>query len=165
MQSIDILRIGTISFSGARSAPGERSGDRSACHASSQKQTTVKIRCIAVPPSVEADSESGKCPADGFLMPTLPRRLLASLGCLSSDHARLNRRDGDRRDSPGPILGGRKGIGSLAGFGEVERYSDGGDLAFEARTKKPSPRSPERGPFPVGARFIRRRRPWWVQPC
>ena len=92
MQSIDILRIGTISFSGARSAPGERSGDRSECHASSQKQTTVKILCIADSPNVEADSESGKRPADGFLMPTLPRRLLASLGCLSSDHARLNRR-------------------------------------------------------------------------
>ena len=57
----------------------------------SQKQTTVKILCIADSPNVEADSESGKRPADGFLMPTLPRRLLASLGCLSSDHARLNR--------------------------------------------------------------------------
>jgi DDE superfamily endonuclease len=47
MQSIGTSKSGTNIFSGARSAPDERSGDRSECQASFPKQTTAKIRCTA----------------------------------------------------------------------------------------------------------------------
>ena len=58
---------------------------------SSQKQTTVKIRCIVDSPNVEADSESGQRPEESSR-----RRHLcadaASLRCLSSNQANQNRR-------------------------------------------------------------------------
>ena len=47
MQSIDTSKSGTSFLSGARSAPDERSGGMSGYQASSPKQTTAKIRCIA----------------------------------------------------------------------------------------------------------------------
>jgi hypothetical protein len=47
MQLIDTSKRGTTSLSGARSAPDERSGGMSGYRASSPKQTTAKIRCIA----------------------------------------------------------------------------------------------------------------------
>ena len=58
MQSIDTSRSGTTISSGARSAPDERSGDRSECQASFPKQTTAKIRCTADRANLEADIES-----------------------------------------------------------------------------------------------------------
>src|ERR1700722_16283497 len=60
MRSIDTSRSGTISFCGTRSEPDERSGDRSGCQVSSQKQTTVKIRCIVDSPNIKADSEADR---------------------------------------------------------------------------------------------------------
>jgi hypothetical protein len=51
---------------------------------SSQKQTTVKIRCIADSPNVEADLESVTRPADGSSRRHRLGVRIASLGCLSS---------------------------------------------------------------------------------
>src|ERR1700733_9776670 len=62
MRSIDTSRSETISFCETRSAPDERSGDRSGCQVSSQNQTTVKIRCIVDSLNVEADSEPRQRP-------------------------------------------------------------------------------------------------------
>lgn len=81
MQSIDTSRSETISFCGTRGAPDERSGDRSGCPVSSQKQTTVKIRCIVDSPNVEADSESRQRPRDPHAGATSALMLHLSVAC------------------------------------------------------------------------------------